>query len=242
MSKGHKIWEIEMSDCASCEIKDGVAVIKLDDGKANAFSFDMMAAVNQAMDEAEAGADVIIITGRDGVMCAGFDLKVMQNEPEKVPEMVGNGGRLLIRIFSSSKPVIIASSGHGIAAGGLLMLAADYRIGIDGDSRYGLNESAIGMVLPPFGYDLAVFKINNKYLDRCFSGAELIDPSTAVEASFLDEKVSTEDLMKRAFEKAQEFQKLDGKAFAGNKRLIRGSLTEKMISDLDSGKGLKVGG
>ena len=139
MSKGHKIWEIEMSDCASCEIKDGVAVIKLDDGKANAFSFDMMAAVNQAMDEAEAGADVIIITGRDGVMCAGFDLKVMQNEPEKVPEMVGNGGRLLIRIFSSSKPVIIASSGHGIAAGGLLMLAADYRIGIGSQVTQGIG-------------------------------------------------------------------------------------------------------
>ena len=58
-----------MSDFANCEIKDGIAVIKLDDGKANAFSFDMMAAVNAAMDEAEANADVIIITGRDGVMC-----------------------------------------------------------------------------------------------------------------------------------------------------------------------------
>ena len=53
-----------------------------------------------------------------------------------------------MRIFSSKKPIAIASPGHGIAAGGLLMLAADYRIGVDGDSRYGLNESAIGMVLP----------------------------------------------------------------------------------------------
>ena len=73
----------------------------------------------------------------------------MQNDANKVPEMVGNGGRLLVRIFSSKKPVIIASPGHGIAAGGLLMLAADYRIGVDSESRYGLNESAIGMVLPP---------------------------------------------------------------------------------------------
>ncbi|MGB1897099.1 MAG: enoyl-CoA hydratase-related protein, partial [Parvibaculales bacterium] len=131
-----------MTDFASCSISNGIATITLDDGKANAFSFDMMVAINNAMDEAEAGADVIIITGRDGVMCAGFDLKVMQNDADKVPEMVGNGGKLLVRIFSSKKPVIIASPGHGIAAGGLLMLAADYRIGVDSESRYGLNESA----------------------------------------------------------------------------------------------------
>ena len=229
-----------MTNFASCSISDGIAIITLDDGKANAFSFDMMVAINDAMDEAEASADVIIITGRDGVMCAGFDLKVMQNDANKVPEMVGNGGRLLVRIFSSKKPVIIASPGHGIAAGGLLMLAADYRIGVDNESRYGLNESAIGMVLPPFGYDLAVFKINNKYLDRCFAGAELVDPQTAVEASFLDEVVATDKLLDRALEKAAEMQKLDGRAYAGNKKLVRGALTEKMTADLDSGKGLQV--
>ena len=229
-----------MTDFASCSIGNGIATITLDDGKANAFSFDMMVAINNAMDEAEAGADVIIITGRDGVMCAGFDLKVMQNDADKVPEMVGNGGKLLVRIFSSKKPVIIASPGHGIAAGGLLMLSADYRIGVDSESRYGLNESAIGMVLPPFGYDLAVFKINNKYLDRCFAGAELIDPQTAVEASFLDEVVATDKLLDRALEKAAEMQKLDGRAYAGNKKLVRGALTEKMTTDLDSGKGLQV--
>ena len=231
-----------MTDFASCSISDGIATITLDDGKANAFSFDMMVAINNAMDEAEAGADVIIITGREGVMCAGFDLKVMQNDADKVPEMVGNGGKLLVRIFSSKKPVIIASPGHGIAAGGLLMLAADYRIGVDSESRYGLNESAIGMVLPPFGHDLAVFKINNKYLDRCFAGAELIDPQTAVEASFLDEVVASDKLMHRALEKAAEMQKLDGRAFAGNKKLVRGAITEKMTTDLESGRGLQVGG
>ena len=229
-----------MTDFASCSISNGIATITLDDGKANAFSFDMMVAINNAMDEAEAGADVIIITGRDGVMCAGFDLKVMQNDADKVPKMVGNGGKLLVRIFSSKKPVIIASPGHGIAAGGLLMLAADYRIGVDSESRYGLNESAIGMVLPPFGYDLAVFKINNKYLDRCFAGAELIDPQTAVEASFLDEVVATDKLLDRALEKAAEMQNLDSRAYAGNKKLVRGALTEKMTADLDSGKGLQV--
>lgn len=230
-----------MSDLVSCTIENGIAVIKLDDGKANAFSFDMMAAINAALDEAEATADVIVLTGRDGVMCAGFDLKVMRTDAAKVPDMVGQGGQLLTRIFGNDKPIIIASPGHGIAAGGLLMLAADYRIGVDTDSRYGLNESAIGMVLPPFGLDLAVYKIDNKYLDKCFAGAELITPETAVNAGFLDEVVAADKLMERAMEKAEEMQKLDSKAFAGNKNLVRGIVAAKMADDLASGKGLKVG-
>lgn len=230
-----------MTDFASCTITDGIAVITMDDGKANAFSFDMMAALNTALDEAEAKADVIVLTGRDGVMCAGFDLKVMRNDADKVPDMVGQGGALLIRIFSNQKPVIIASPGHGLAGGALLMLSADYRIGAEGESLYGLNESAIGMVLPPYGEDLARFKIDTKYLDRCFVSAETVNPETAVQAGFLDETVPADALMARAMEKAAALQKLDGKAFAGNKRLIRGAITEKMLADLKSGKGLKVG-
>lgn len=225
---------------ATIEITDGIAVITMNDGKANAFGFDMMTALNDCFDEAEAQADVIVLTAIGGAMCAGFDLKVMRNEPDRAGEMVAMGGKLMTRIFGNDKPVIIASPGHGIAAGGLLMLAADYRIGAEGDARYGLNESAIGMVLPPFGLDLAVFKLNNKYLDMCFAGAELIDPATAVKAGFLDETVAADKLMARAMEKAQEMQKLDGKAYAGNKRLIRGPVTDKMAGDLEGVSNLSV--
>ena len=129
--------------------KTSIATITLDDGKANALGFTMIEHINKALDEAEAGADVIVMTGREGVMTAGFDLKVMRNEPERVMDLVTQGGQLLVRIFASPKPVLLASTGHGIAAGALLMLAGDYRISMAGDFKYGLNESAIGMVLPP---------------------------------------------------------------------------------------------
>jgi hypothetical protein len=35
-------------------------------------------------------------------------------------------------------------------------------------------------------------------------------------------------------------QKLDGKAYAGNKKLVRGPLTQKMLAELEAGKGLSV--
>lgn len=225
---------------ASIEISDGIAVITMNDGKANAFGFDMMAALNTCLDEAEAKADVIVLTAEGRAMSAGFDLKVMQNEPDRAGEMVLQGGQLLSRLFACPKPVIIASPGHGIAAGGLLMLSADYRIGVEGDSLYGLNESAIDMVLPDFGLHLATYRINNKYLDTCFAGAELLDPQTAIKAGFLDEAVSADKLMARAMEKAEAMQKLSSKAFAGNKKLIRGPIIDTINNGLAGQKSLSV--
>ncbi len=215
----------------TCTITDGIATIALDDGKANAFGFDMMAAFNVALDEAEK-ADVIIITGREKVTCAGFDLKVMRGDPERVMEMVTTGGNLLVRLFACPKPVLIASTGHGIAAGALLMLTADIRIGITGEARYGLNETAIGMVLPSFGIDLAKFKIAPHRLDHVVSVATLYAPEEAVEVGFLDRLVDADKLMDEAITTAKTLQELSGKAFASNKKLIRGAITEKMTADL----------
>ena len=229
-----------MSDFATIKIEDGIAVITLNDGKANAFSFDMMAALEACMDKAEAEADVILLTSEGRAMSAGFDLKVMQNEPDRVSDMVANGGTFLTRLFGNDKPTIIAAPGHGIAAGGLLMLSADYRIAAEGEARFGLNESAIGMVLPPYGYELAKFRINNKYLDAAFVGAELFDVHTAVKVGFVDEVVAADTLMSRAMEKAKAFQTLHAKAYAGNKRLVRGETTERMAASVKSLDGMSV--
>lgn len=229
-----------MTDFATVSIDNGIAVITLNDGKANAFSFDMMAALNSCMDKAEAEADVIVLTAEGRAMCAGFDLGVMKKQPDRVADMVSQGGALLSRLFASDKPTIIAAPGHGIAAGGLLMLAADYRIAAEGDGRFGLNESAIGMVLPDYGYELAVFRINNKYLDASFVGAELLDVPTAIKAGFLDEAVPADQLMARAMEKAKAFQELHPKAYAGNKKLVRGAAATKIQTALANGGGITV--
>lgn len=221
-----------MSEFAKIEIESGIATITLDDGKANALGFTMIEHINKALDTAEADADVIVLTGRPGVMTAGFDLKVMRNEPDRVMDLVTQGGDMLVRIFGSDKPVIVASPGHGIAAGALLMLSGDYRIGVAGDFKYGLNESAIGMVLPPFGMDLARFKLNQKYLDIAVVGADLFGPKPASEIGFLDEVAAPDDFSARVREKAEYFKTLDGKAYAGNKREIRQSLVKKMTAEL----------
>ena len=70
--------------------------------------------------------------------------------------------------------------------------------------------------------------------------ALLVTPETAIAASFLDEIVAADKLMARAMEKAAQMQELHGKAYAGNKRLVRGALTAKMTAELNAGAGLNA--
>ena len=63
-----------MSDFVTYEVADRIATRTMDDGKANAFGIGMTTALCDALDRAESEAGAVVITGRPGVLCAGFDL------------------------------------------------------------------------------------------------------------------------------------------------------------------------
>src|SRR3546814_15950736 len=79
---------------------------------------------------------------------------------ERTRALVGAGGRILMRIFGHPQPVVVAVTGHALAAGALLTLACDTRIGADGPSKIGLNETAIGMGLPQYATELAAARLS----------------------------------------------------------------------------------
>jgi len=82
--------------------------------------------------------------------------------------LVSKGAELIVRLYSFPLPVVVAAEGHSIAMGAIMLLAADLRIGKDADTKYGLNETAIGMVLPPFGMELAKARRIRLKLKHCF--------------------------------------------------------------------------
>ena len=57
---------------------DAVAAITMDDGKVNVLSLAMLTELDAALDRAEADRAVVVLTGRDGVFSAGFDLPVLR--------------------------------------------------------------------------------------------------------------------------------------------------------------------
>jgi len=209
-------------------LTNNVATLTLDDGKANVFSVEMIAAINKALDRAEQEAGAVVIGGRPGMMSAGFDLRVIQSDPEATRVMVGSGGDLLVRMFLFPLPVVIASTGHAIGAGALLLLAADHRLSTDDDCKIVLNEVSAGLPLPGFGVELARARISNTSLTQAVFFSNIYDPRAAREVGFIDEVVTSEKLQAVAQQTAEELAQLDRGVFSTVKRSFRGEIVEKI--------------
>ena len=218
----------------SYDLSDGVASLTLDDGKANALGFDMIETYRSHLAKAQSEADLIVIRGRPGVMSAGFDLKVMKTEPHRVADMVRMGAELLVETLMCPTPVIMASTGHAMAAGGLLMLTADIRLGMQGEFFYGLNETAIGMVMPDFGLELARYRLGETALDEAVLNAQLYSPSAAQQIGYLDHVASSELFEQTLSDLIEKTQKLDLKAYRGTKKKLRYDLGQSILASLDA--------
>ncbi|MEE4277823.1 MAG: enoyl-CoA hydratase-related protein, partial [Halieaceae bacterium] len=94
----------------------------MDDGKANALSFDMLDALDKGLDAAAAAGKVVVIAGRPGKFSAGFDLAVMGAGGEAMTRLLRQGAELSKRLLTFDTPVILAVSGHALAMGALLCL------------------------------------------------------------------------------------------------------------------------
>jgi enoyl-CoA hydratase len=212
-----------VTDFVDYRLKDGIATLTMDDGKANAFGMEMMAALTEALDRAGALADVVVIRGRPGLLSAGFDLKVINGPKEGVRAMVQAGAELLLKVYMHPQPVIIACTGHAVAAGALLLCAGDCRIGVSGDYKIGLNETAIGLSLPTFGLELARDRLDKRHLAMATMGAELYPPTTAAAVGYLDQAERPGDFDAALAAKAAQLQALDREAYVLVKRRLRGA-------------------
>lgn len=221
-----------MSSPVKYELENECAILTMDDTKANAFGPTMIAALSEAFDRAEKEAKAIILTGRPGVLSAGFDLKVMKEGPEATAAMVGAGAQLLLKIYMHPLPVITASPGHAIAAGAIILLASDVRIGATGTFSIGLNETSIGMTLPPFGVELARDRLKPGVLSSAVLGAKLYNPEEAAAIGYLDQVCPPDGLLEAARSAAAHYATLDGRSYAATKINLRQATVDRITPTL----------
>ena len=215
----------------SFEMEGDVGVVTMDDGKANAASavtIDELAAV---LDRAVQDSGAVVLSGRPGIFSAGFDMKTMKGDDAAArKEMITKGARMAHRLFTFPKPLVIAATGHAFALGTVWLLCADTRIGESGDYKFGLNETAIGEILPAFGYEPALMRLNRDEIMPALVQAKIYDPQGALAAGYLDQLVASGEAKNAAISFATELAKLPGGAYLGNKMAIRGAAAERMAA------------
>jgi enoyl-CoA hydratase/carnithine racemase len=85
-----------------------------------------------------------------------------------------------VRLLTLPKPTIALMNGHAIAGGFVLVLACDYRLGLDGDYRIGLNEVAIGAAYPKVALEIVRLRLSHQRAAELLLGAALYPASQAI--------------------------------------------------------------
>jgi enoyl-CoA hydratase len=184
--------------------------------------------IYRALEKAESDRAIVIITGRESVFSAGFDLNVMKRGGVNAVRMLRAGYALTARVLAYPYPVIAACNGHSLAMGVFLMLSADHVIGSRGDFKIVANEVALGLTMPRVAAAMLRHRLNPAAFQRAVTLSEYFDVESALNAGFFDELVDPVNLMTRAEAYAGELLELDQRAHKDTKRRIRSRLIRRI--------------
>lgn len=213
---------------------DSIATVTMDDGKVNALSLQMLMELNVTLDRATEDGAVVVLTGREGVFSAGFDLTVLRAGGSDAVAMLRAGFELAERVLSFPTPVLIACTGHAIAMGVFLLLSGDYRIGVVGPHKITANEVAIGLTMPRAAVEICRQRLTPAAFNRAVILAEVFSPADAVAAGFLDRVVPAPELHDVAARAAAELTKLDPDAHAASKLRARAPALKAIRSAIET--------
>ena len=224
-----------MDDTVRYEAEGGVATITLDDGKVNALGPPVWVDLNAALDRAEKDeVAVVVIKGRPGVWSAGFDLGVLRGgDVEAALGMLRGGFATAARLLEFAAPVVAVCTGHAVAMGTFLLLAADARIGVDGPYRLTANEVAIGLTMPEAAIHLLRSRLTPSHFVQAAHLAAPFSPPEAVAAGFLDRVVPEADLAATVASEVARLSQLDRRAHTATKRRARRDLIAAVRSAVD---------
>lgn len=212
---------------------EGVLTVVLDDGDKNTLTPEALEALIAVPDE-EDEARAIVLAGREGIFSAGLDLKWMAaHGREGVVELLRLLGRCAMGWWTEPRPTVCAATGHAIAGGSILAMACDHTVAAAGH-WWGLTETQIDMELPEFALALARHNLSGDRLEDLLLPGDRLDAADAAEAGFADEVVIPDDALARAQERATTLAELPARAYAANKRRLRGADADAVLDGLDA--------
>ncbi|MFE3200870.1 crotonase/enoyl-CoA hydratase family protein [Embleya sp. NPDC059237] len=188
----------------STSLEHDVLTVTLDrPERLNAYTFRMREEIEHALDVADADdrVRVVVFTGSGRAFCAGADLAAGGDtfdpgagDPEAFRD---DGGRLVLRLYRSKKPLIAAINGPAVGVGATMTLPMDIRIAST-EARFGFVFARRGIT--PDGcstWFLPRVVGLDRALEWCFTG-RVFDAAEARESGLVRELVAPDELLPRA--------------------------------------------
>lgn len=205
-------------------MQDHVAVVGLKNGNTNAINAEFLVEFIELFENLDRDPAVYgsILFGHNSCFSTGFDLPALLEYTEAEFRIFWKNYLKLISLLSGfKKPLVAALNGHSIAGGCAIALSCDYRIMAEGDFLIGLNEMAIGLVVPPSVYAMYRFWLGEPKAYHTFIEGTLFSPNQALEIGLVDQVVSERALRSVVEKKMQSLLQKDPVIWQQNKATIK---------------------
>ena len=222
------------------DTRDGVAVLSMNSGKANAINRDWLTAMESLLAELErapASSCAVVVTGYDTFFSGGLDLPSLVDVPRaELTTFMERFSAVMLRLFLHPRPVVAALNGHAIAGGCVLALQADERLMADAALKIGVNEVVLGIGLPALVVETLRCQVPASSLVPVALEGKLFAPRDAQALGLVQSVVAPPELLDRAIARARELGALPRPAFAQVKALLRGPVAAAIRAEESRGE------
>jgi enoyl-CoA hydratase/carnithine racemase len=214
------------------EMRDGIAILTLNDGIRNRFNRSFLDSFNAVLDNLESGekARALIITNEGKYFSEGMDVEwVMTMNEEEIELFFLDLFRFLYRMFLYPLPVIAAIKGHAVASGLAFALCSDYRIMRSDKAACIFPEIDLRIEPPPGCLRMVTHAIGSRTAETAFLQGNPYRGDDALEAGFVDETVPSDDVIERAVAVATGLTGKPLSTYAAIKRSLRAEPARGML-------------
>jgi len=138
-----------MPELVRYELKDGVAVVTIDNPPVNALAPSVWTQIEEAVARGvgDPGAEAIVLIGAGSTFIAGADIKAFELLKTREDSMARSAGShaLLKRVEDSTKPLVAALHGNALGGGLEVAQACHFRVATK-DAKVGQPEVLLGII------------------------------------------------------------------------------------------------
>jgi enoyl-CoA hydratase/carnithine racemase len=209
---------------------DGIALVTLKHGKANALDIELCELLAARFQElARSDVKAVVLTAEGRIFSAGIDLiRLDAGGAGYVRKFLPALHKLYETVFYHPKPVVAAINGHAIAGGCVLACCADRRIMARESGRIGVTELLVGVPFPALAFEIVRAAVPSRYLAEVMLSGATYATDAALQRGWIDEVAEPDTLMVDALAIARELALLSPAAFMQTKRQMRAPVGERM--------------
>ena len=200
-----------------------VREIRLAKPPVNALNLEIVQMLTQSLREAQSECSAVVLSGRDGVFSAGLDVvELLQCDYDGMTRFWSAFFELLELVACSPIPVAVAITGHSPAGGAVICLMCDYRVMSQGRYQIGLNETRVGLIIPPVLQNSMARLVGPRKAEQMIVAGAMVDPEKALKIGFVDALESGyEATIQNAIQWCEELLSLPRHSMLGNRAVAR---------------------